>query len=425
LANVISKDMVQRVLFLTLFLGILGEATAAVVQDSTAYLSIQGRIVNIRTGNPVIFANVYLAGSNIGTVSNSDGEFIIKIPLLIENKTLVISNIGYRNTELSMDELDPEHNLIKLEPIPIPIEEVTIIHKNARELLNAAVAKIPDNFSRDPVMVTSFYRESIKQNRKYVAVSEAVLDGYKASYTHITDMDRVKIYKGRKSTAVRKMDTIVLKLQGGPQSMFQMDLVKNPAELLEREMMEFYRYEVHGVVSIDDRQAYVISFDQLPEIDVPLYTGKYYIGVDNLAFMGAEFWLNEERIDNASQYMVTRKPPGLRVDIEKANYLVNYRFSNGKWYLAYVRSELIIGIKWKKKLFKSRYTSLSEMAVTNIDPENITRYKFRETTRRSDIFIDQVTDFEDSDFWGEYNIIQPEESIQTAIKRIGRKLKRN
>ncbi len=411
-------------LFLALFLGILGEASAAVVQDSTTYLSIQGRIVDDLTGNPVIFANVYLAGSNIGTVSNSDGEFIVKIPLVIENKTLVISNIGYRNIELSMDELDPENNLIKLEPIPIPIEEVTIIHKDARELLNAAIAKIPDNFSRVPVMVTSFYRESIKQNRKYVAVSEAVLDGYKASYTHVTDTDRVKIFKGRKSTDVRKMDTIVLKLQGGPQSMFQLDLVKNPAELLEREMMEYYRYEINGVVSVDDRQAYVISFDQLPQIDIPLYAGKYYIGVDNLAFMGAEFHLSETRIDRASQYMVKRKPPGLRVDIEKANYLVNYRFNNGKWYLAYVRTELVIGVKWKKKLFRSRYTSLSEMAVTNIDPENITRYRFRETTRSSDIFVDQISDFEDPDFWGEYNIIQPEESIQAAIERIGRKLKR-
>ncbi|MCK5134753.1 MAG: carboxypeptidase-like regulatory domain-containing protein [Bacteroidales bacterium] len=417
--------MIQRVLFLALSLGILGESTASVFQDTAAYLSIQGRIVDDLTGNPVVFANVYLAGSNIGTVSNSDGEFIVKIPLFIENISLVISNIGYRNIELSMDELDPENNLIKLEPIPIPLEEVTIIHMNARELLIAAIEKIPDNYSRNPVMVTSFYRESIRQNRKYVAVSEGVLDGYKASYSHVTDMDRVKIFKGRKSSDVRKMDTIVLKLQGGPQSIFQLDLVKNPAELLEREMMEYYQYEIHGIVSIDDRQAYVISFDQLPQIDVPLYTGKYYIGVNNLAFMGAEFRLSEKMIDKASQYMVKRKPPGLRVDIEKANYLVKYRISNGQWYLAYVRSELILGIKWKKKLFRSRYTSLAEMAVTNIDPENITRYKFRETTKSSDIFVDQVSDFEDSDFWGEYNIIQPEESIQAAIERIGRKLKRS
>ena len=70
------------------------------------------------------------------------------------------------------------------------------------------------------------------------------------------------------------------------------------------------------------------------------------------------------------------------------------------------------------------YTTTSEMAVTDIDHENITKYKFRESARRDDIFIEKVGDFEDPDFWGEYNIIQPEESIQIAIERISRKLKR-
>ena len=57
--------------------------------------------------------------------------------------------------------------------------------------------------------------------------------------------------------------------------------------------------------------------------------------------------------------------------------------------------------------------------------ENIEKYRFRETTRIGDIFADQVDDFEDPDFWGEYNIIQPEESIESAIQRLERRLKRN
>ncbi|KKK63630.1 hypothetical protein LCGC14_2992340 [marine sediment metagenome] len=64
------------------------------------------------------------------------------------------------------------------------------------------------------------------------------------------------------------------------------------------------------------------------------------------------------------------------------------------------------------------------MAVTDIDPENIIKFKYRDSYRRDDIFIETIDDFEDPDFWGEYNIIQPEESIQSAIERIGRKMKR-
>jgi hypothetical protein len=42
----------------------------------------------------------------------------------------------------------------------------------------------------------------------------------------------------------------------------------------------------------------------------------------------------------------------------------------------------------------------------------------------SDIFADQVTYFSDGDFWGEYNYIKPDESIESAISKLNRKLKR-
>lgn len=412
--------------FLILFLqaGGYGIISANLQEDTLSYHPVQGKIVDIRTGNPIIFANIYLAGTNIGTVSNSEGEFIIKIPLFIENKILIISSIGYKNKELSFDQFDPENNLIQLEPKPIPIEEVTIINRDARELLKAALLKIPQNYSNIPVMVTSFYRETIRQNRNYVAVSEAVLDGYKAAYTNFAGVDRVKIFKGRKSTDVKKMDTILFKLQGGPQTMFLLDIVKHPLELFEEETMDYYIYHMGGVVNIDDKQAYVIEFDQLHDINFPMYSGKLYINVNDLAFAGADFRISPKKLDNAVQYLVRKKPIGMRIDLINASYLVNYRFSREKWYLNYARTELIMAVRWKKKLFKSTYTAMSEMAVTDIDPENVKKFKFRESTGRDDIFIEQVGDFEDPDFWGEYNIIQPEESIQTAIDRIGRKLKR-
>lgn len=418
------KSCIAGILLLLLPLGGFGNIIASVIQDSTSYHPIQGKIVDIRTGDPIIFANIYLSGTNIGTISNSDGEFIVKIPLFIENKTIVISSIGYKNIELSFDQLDPENNLIELDPKPISIEEVTIINMDARKLLNSALRKIPDNYSREPVMVTSFYRETIKQNRSYVAVSEAVLDGYKGSYTKVSDMDRVKIFKGRKSMNVKKMDTVLVKLQGGPQTMFLLDIVKNPMELFEKEAMPYYVYQMGGVVSIDDRQAYIIDFAQLDHIDTPLYAGKIYIGAEDLAIMGAEFRISQNKLEDAAQYLVRKKPVGMRIDILNVSYLVNYRFNGDKWYLNHVRTELILAIRWKKKLFKSTFTIMSEMAVTDIDRENVTRYKFRESARRGDIFTEQVGDFEDPDFWGKHNIIQPEESIQTAIKRISRKLKR-
>jgi hypothetical protein len=393
-------------------------------QDSTQYKSFQGKVVDSRNGKPIIFASIFLTGTNIGTVSNSEGEFIIKVPMFLETKTIGFSSIGYKNLELSVTEFETEGNQIELEPNPIPIEEVTIINQDARDLLRMALQNIPENFSNDPVMMTSFYRETVKQNRNYVSVSEAVLDGYKASYTNLGDLDRVKIFKGRKSQDVMKMDTVLFKLQGGPQTMFMLDIVKNPGELFDEEIMEYYIYQMGGIINIDDRQAYVITFKQRAHVDIPLYAGKIYIGVNDYAFVGAEFRIFEENLEEASQYLIRKKPISMRIAVNHANYLVSYRLINDTWQLNYVRTELMFTVRWKKKFFRSRFTTMTEMAVTDTDPSNITKYRFRETTKRGDIFAEQVSDFEDPDFWGEYNIIQPEESIQSAIQRIERKLQR-
>jgi len=257
-----------------------------------------------------------------------------------------------------------------------------------------------------------------------VAVSEAVLDAYMAAYTKPFDNDRVKILKARKRGDFQKKDTLALKLRGGPALMFRLDFVKTPGELLEQEVLKYYKYEITGQVIIDNKLAYVISFKQLPDLQVPLYEGKFYIEEATLAFLGAEYQIDQERIDKASEYMVKEKPPGVVVDIEKTSYKVNYRYFAGKWYLSYVHTELTLFMKWKKMHFHSRYTLDAEMAITDMDTVNITRYKNQLTVSNSDIFIEQVGNFEDPGFWGDYNIIHPEEPIQAAVKRMGRKLRR-
>ena len=112
------------------------------------------------------------------------------------------------------------------------IKEVIIRTSDPTELIQMAMRRIDENYKVSPEMLIAFYRETIKQNRNYVAVSEAVLDVYKAPYNNDFDVDRVKIYKGRKSQDVKKMDTLIFKLQGGPRTSFLLDVVKNPGALL-------------------------------------------------------------------------------------------------------------------------------------------------------------------------------------------------
>src|SRR4030043_1428250 len=146
-------------------------------------------------------------------------------------------------------------------------------------------------------MLIAFYRETIKQNRNYVAVSEAVLDVYKAPYNNDFEFDRVKIYKGRKSQDVKKMDTLLFKLQGGPRTSFMLDVVKNPGSLFSEEYLEDYNFTNAGFATIDGRDNYVVAFDQKDNSEGALYKGRVFLDTKNMAFTRIEFSFSDKALE--------------------------------------------------------------------------------------------------------------------------------
>jgi hypothetical protein len=68
---------------------------------------------------------------------------------------------------------------------------------------------------------------------------------------------------------------------------------------------------------------------------------------------------------------------------------------------------------------------MSEMAITDRTNEEVIKFAGKEKLRYSDVFSDQVEAFTDPEFWGEYNVIEPDQSIESAIRRLSRKLKFN
>jgi hypothetical protein len=402
----------------------LSNKTIRFQDDTMNIITFTGKVIDKNTGEPVVFASVYISNTRIGTVTNSDGEFIIKVPDRYIDRQLGITHLGYTAYAIDLKSLKSSGNTIEMVSAPYEIAEITIRKLDPKTLIKTAIGKIPENYSNQPVMMTAFYRETIKQNRSYVAVAEAVLDAYKSSYTNATEGDRIKVFKGRKSQDVKRMDTVLFKFQGGPYTSFLLDIVKNPGDLLSDESLDFYNYKMGGTVNVLNNQSYVIEFNQREDVDFPLYKGKIYLDVSNLAIAGIEFEISPNMIERVSEYLIRKKPVGMTVDVESGNYLVNYRRIDGVWYLNYVRTELVFRVKWKKELFRSTYTTMSELAVTDIMLENVEKYKFRESSKFTDIFVEQVSDFEDPAFWGDYNIIKPDESIQAAIDKLSKKLKR-
>jgi len=393
--------------------------------DQQSYITIKGKVVDKETGKPLVFATVAVKETNVAIVTNIDGEFTLKIGDQVSSKNLEVSYLGYKNKSVLLSDLkdNGSKNVISLETAPIPIKEIIVKPLDPYVIVEKAIANISKNYESVPNLMTAFYRETIRKNRTYVSIGEAVVEVFKAPYNNDVRFDGARIYKGRKSSDVEKMDTVLFKLQGGPVSVLQLDIAKNSESVLTKESMQYYNYSLSGVIEVDNKPHYVIDFVQKPSVDMPLFMGSMYIEMDSYAITEVEFGFNLSNKDAAASIFIRKKPLGMKVTPEIATYRTKYREQNGKWYFAYSRAEVKFKVDWNKKFFNTYYTTMSEIAVTDRTDQEVIKFANKDKIKYTDVFSEKVSAFTDAKYWGDYNVIEPDQTIESAIRRLSRKLK--
>lgn len=416
----------STLLFAMLVMTLLGTSqTFAFQEEVVDFNQYSGEVVDESTNKPLVFATLTVEGTNISTITNTEGNFLLKVPKSVAGKNVIVSFLGYRTQSVPLSELEHEKNTISLAVSVTQLSEINInAPKDAMALVKETMAKRDENYFGDPTRMTAFYRETIKRRRKNVSLAEAVVTIYKTPYNSNRD-DAVELYKARKSTDYSKLDTVALKLQGGPYNTLYVDVMKYPEYLFADESISNYKFSFDRSIRVNDRLIYVIRFVQHENILDPLYQGELYIDVEKRTLTSAIFSLNITDRDKAAALFVRRKPAKVDVWPTEVAYRVDYREKDGRWYYGYSSVTMEFKVNWADKWFNSVYSMTAEMAITdwerNMDgefPRN------RERIKKSIILGDEALGFTDSDFWGEYNIIEPEKSIESAIRKIQRQLRR-
>ncbi|MGM0390356.1 MAG: carboxypeptidase-like regulatory domain-containing protein [Bacteroidota bacterium] len=382
----------------------------------------KGVVVDSRSGDEIASAYLTVVGTNISTITNADGEFSIKVPVTLSEGTITISHLGYQSKTLPLSFFRAENTKVELDEIAEQLSEISIYDGgDAQSLVKKMFDKKEANYTDEPILMTAFYRETIKKGRRNVSLSEAVVKIYKAPYDSFAK-DEISLFKTRKTADYEKLDTLALKLRGGPYNTLYVDVIKYPQYLIDPDMLQNFKFNFDAPVRFDDRNLYVVNFESNNK-SIPWYYGKLFIDTETLSLVKATYNLNVDNRNMASQMFVRKKPRRATVYPIDVSYQVDYRQNNGKWQYGYGTANLVFVVNWKNKLFNSRYTVNGEMAVTNW--ETLPDFKIK----KDDTFInpsvvmsDDVSGFTDVDFWGNNNIIEPEKSIQNAIEKIKRQL---
>ncbi|MDD7887365.1 carboxypeptidase-like regulatory domain-containing protein [Flavivirga sp. 57AJ16] len=398
--------------------------STVIAQDKQFAKEIKGEVIDQKTKDALVFADIVIADSNISTVTNTDGEFLLKIPQDLLNGTLVVSHLGYEKKEIKISTLE---NRLKIALTPA-VTELTAVeidtYKDAKSLLEATLKNRSSLYNNSNTLMTAFYRETIKKRRRNASLSEAIVQIHKRPYSS-DKRDAIELIKARKKTDYTKLDTLAVKLQGGPFSNLYTDIIKYPEYIFTSEDIALYDFSFDPSTRINENLVYVINFKQKPNVTTPLFYGKLYIDAETLALTNAVYSLNVENKKLTSQMYVRKKPGSVTVYPTQATYRVNYRTKNGKWQYAYSNISLTFKVNWKRKLFNNVYTLNSEMAITDWRVKDIVTKKPRnKMIRPTTILADATSGFSDPKFWGLYNIIEPEKSIESAIKKIQKQLKK-
>lgn len=380
--------------------------------------TVSGSVVDSATGQAIEGANVTAEGLSV--VTNGDGYFVLKSDAKIE--TIAVSHVGYRLKRVSVDGLSAENVQIRLEPTAIQLREVLVVADNPRELVNTAIRKIPRNYSPVPELYRCFYRETAMKRQHYICVAEGVVDMYKTSYQKGNGRDGVAISKGRRLLSPKRSDTLSVKVLGGPVAPVQLDVVKNTDFLLNSEELDHYELKMEVPTSIGDRLQYVISLTPRVKLPYALHFGKLYIDQATLAFTRVELTLDMSDRQKATDVMLIKKPLGVRFKPKEMSLLVDYRQgADGLSRISYIRTTLRFNCDWKRKLFSTSFATFCELAVISSTNRDVQPIRGRETFDQRDAFFDKVDYFRDPDFWQDYNIIEPTESLDKAVQRLLKK----
>lgn len=410
-----------KLLLITVFLMSAIPFTSMARTDD--YFTISGVVRNESNNKRIDYANITIKGTNIGTVANENGEFTLKVKNSLGARLLVVSHVGFVSAEIHIEDTSVDNLKVSLVPRNTLLDEV-VVRGDAQAIVLDAIRQIKQNYEEKNCMLTGFYRETARKRQHYINISEAVIDVFKSEYKkRSAEYDRVQILKGRKLLSEKKGDTLAVRLLGGPNLAVYGDMVKNAEILLNEEDMMYYFYKLEDPVFIDHRMQYVISIAPRVRLPYALYTGKLYIDSKSLAFTRVELSLDMSDRNKATQAILRRKPFGLKFKPQELSFLVDYKEREGKMALNYIRNDIKFKCDWKRKLFSTSYSVTSEMVVTDLNSNEVKNIPHRAAFDEKDSFTDKVDAFYDEDFWGEYNIIAPTESLEKAVNKLKKQYK--
>lgn len=144
---------------------------------------IVGKLIDTKTKDPVVFANIRIKDRALGVITNEDGSFRIPLRYKEYGDIIEISSMGYQTREIPISDLrEGNLNLVQLNPNTIVLEEAIVKAKGKRRnysanaIVKMAIEAIGENYPLRSFSTVGYYRDYQRKNGTYLNLNEAILE---------------------------------------------------------------------------------------------------------------------------------------------------------------------------------------------------------------------------------------------------------
>ncbi|MCB0434519.1 MAG: carboxypeptidase-like regulatory domain-containing protein [Flavobacteriaceae bacterium] len=442
-------------------------------------IELKNKVMELGTLMPLENASIYIQKTTIGTISNSDGKFVLMVPKEYEKDTLVVSSIGFKSYKTPVNEFDNSME-IYLEEDVASLDEIILVAdtrpKTGNDIMLRALERLPDNMPESPYLEKGFVRHKERNRAEFKWLVESAITLYNSGYDSIANEQiKVNVDQVRKSYDLRDVDSLLvytsylksknrnLRLKkdnlrrdtiktsslvkaikwndtriNGLDNLFQgkLNLLRksgDPKALFGKHMLENHQFNLDTVLVDNDRKIYKIQILEGADY-VDLNTkgifndgykanGWIYIYWDTYAIKKIEYELIA-----ASDAQKSRSKTLFDTNVGH-KLEVSYMEYNDKMYLNYIYYETPKLVNVGDKTIKPEevtkedrdarfYYTVQEVLFTEIivDPEQVAQAQNQ--TWDSDLFLPRPYN---KDFWKNYNTLLENEEEEKLIDDLTQK----
>lgn len=368
-------------------------------------IHLQGQVVDASTAEPLAYAYVHVG--TVGSLSNTEGRFALRIPRSGAGDTLEVTFLGYQPVRLAWREEQRGVWDIRLVPAPLTLEQVEIRPMEPRDTLRKAWRDRSDNYALHPIRLSGFYREHLREpgTPNEYFFGEGILEVYKPGFPIRGREDLVRVIKSRckPRNGFIQVDTVQYQLPmvtQGPHLGTELDLLRIEHSFLKPSNLRAYTLGLASITKLNGRITYVFDFKPyFAQNHHAQFMGSLYIDAASLALVRASYRLNPYGIELINHDQTV-------MDLLERTYTVNYRKTEHYWVLQDAQVENV----YRHRVLGREVRSLMTFVVTDIAEQGVRRFTLSEQVDLNDAFAG-VAETVPAAFWEGFNIIVPEDSL--------------